>query len=206
MKQTWGLHLFKSPVSPGLYCASYFVERPYASLLVFPPSENSLNNKNHFEFLENKGGVAFLFHLYQDRPNPIQKELYNRFGPPLICPWEDETFAILTSEDKNFRYGKFGEDFYDHQVEFGEIKGFGYEDQELASSPMLVIRKKGTTFLFLGAPWIYDRGQIRYAPTGKAVSQIALLKGQITIKNHETYFIFQFFRGLNWCSAEGVVS
>lgn len=213
----WGIHLFKASIYPGLESGSYFVERPYASLLVFPPHEQAFGSlgssghdnakeKQNFEFIESKGGLAFLFHVYQDRPNDIQKKLYQRFGCPLICPWSDEIFFKYMHEDYSFRYGKIGEDFYDHQVDFVELEftfGDGHPAQE---GRALLVYKQKEQFLFIGAPWLLDRGQLRHSPSGKAISKIALIKGQNHRFGDNCTLVFQFFRGLNWLSGQGVLS
>ena len=204
---TWGLHLFKSQIYPGLESGSYFLERPYASFMVFPPQEHSMDlapQGKDLEFLEKKGGVAFLLQLYQDRPNAIQRRLYDRFGSPMICPWEEPYFSTLVHEDYSFRYGKVDEDFYDHHVSFTKVKALG--ENEHWELPLLIINQRQVAFLVLGAPILYDRGLVRHAPTGLAIKQFALPRGHIASKVSEIYLIFQFFRGLNWMSAKGMIS
>jgi hypothetical protein len=154
--------------------------------------------------LESKGGVAFLLQPYPDRPNHLQRRLYARFGSPMICPWEEPYFSTLVHEDYSFRYGKINEDFYDHQVSFSQVKASTNAKEWKA--PVVIVNQRKVSFLFLGAPFIYDRGQVRHAPSGLAIEQFALTSGHIASKASEIVLIFQFFRGLNWCSGEGMVS
>ncbi len=194
--KSWSIHLFQQSLYPGLQSGAYYVERPYAPFIVFPPIENSLHKPRDFDFIESKGGLSFLLHLYPDRPNQIQRDLYQRFGCPLITPWEEDILNKYIHEDYTFRYGRRDHDFYDHHVQWPKI----------GETPTLLLTKEAQHFLFLGAPWLLDRGTPRHGPTGKALNELSLDPVYLGKKSRPIIALFQFFRGLNWCDVTSMVS
>lgn len=194
--KTWGIHLFKAPPFRGLYSASYYLERRYAPLLIFSPPEKSLEKPRDFEFIESKGGLTFQLHLYPDRPNSLQRDLYQRFGCPLVAPWTDEVLEEFVHEDYSFRYGRRDHDFFDHHVLWTSFN----------DRPALYLMKDEAHFLFLGAPWLLDRGVIRHGPTGLALQDFDLQYRQKGKTKRSLFALFQFYRGLNWCDISSMLS
>lgn len=192
----WGIHLFQAPLHRGIQGASYYLERPYAPLIIFPPPDNSISKPKDFEFMESKGGLSFQLQLYPDRPNQIQRGFYERFGCPLVAPWTEELFEELVHEDYTFRYARRGHDFYDHHVLWTKVN----------ETDGVYIIKNDAHFCFFGAPWILDRGVIRHAPTGKAYEKLDLQYRQGASKRRPVFGLFQFFRGLNWCEISDMIS
>jgi hypothetical protein len=193
---SWSIHLFHHSLYPGLQSGAYYVERPYAPFLVFPPPENSLHKPRDFDFIESKGGLTFLLHLYPYRPNFLQRQLYERFGCPLIAPWDELILEQYIHEDYSFRYGRRDHDFFDHHVQWIEVEG----------SPALLLTKEDRHFLFLGAPWLLDRSTLRHGPTGVALNKLSLNPANLSKKARPIIGLFQFFRGLNWCDVTSMVS
>ncbi|MCR9206483.1 MAG: hypothetical protein NXH75_18010 [Halobacteriovoraceae bacterium] len=204
MLKTWGIHLFKSQVGPGLHQAFYFVERPFGNLCLFTPPhplfENPQKATEHLEFMESKGGVAFQIPVSLHRASFSQKKIFSRFGAPFLVKENSELLESWVQEDYLFRYGIYGEDFFDHRVEFARIM-----EQEI-----ILIRKEMNReyqdFVFFPTPFIYDRGQIRIGLSGPAVTEMELVGATYTKTLNNPVFLFQFFRGSNWCDGGDMLS
>lgn len=204
MLKTWGIHLFKIQVGPGLNQAFYFVERPFGNLCLFSPPHSLFESppkaNEQLEFMESKGGVAFQIPVTLHRASSSQKKIFSRFGAPFLVKERSVLMDTWVQEDFLFRYGVYGEDFFDHRVEFARI----------LEHDIILIRKELNgeyqDFVFFPTPFLYDRGQIRLGLAGPAISKMELEGAIYTKTLNNPVFLFQFFRGRNWCDGGDMIS
>jgi hypothetical protein len=88
--------------------ASYFVERPWGNLLVYPMRALTPSDQDHFR---SKGGVHRQLVLEPFVPDAVTKGLFDTFGAAVVCPFEMPFDAVA-------RYEFFGIDFVDPGVEY----------------------------------------------------------------------------------------
>lgn len=97
------IHLHK-----GRLTNSYFIERPWGNLLIYPLEELTLSDRERFV---SKGGIYRQFVLEPFTPNDVTRKLFDTFGAAVVAPF-DIPFDVFA------RYEKFGEDFADVNVDY----------------------------------------------------------------------------------------